>query len=520
MHAPDTNIDRPLRPAGDVRGGQLALIVLALLVLAAIPVVTHPLPPLSDYINHLSTAHVVDAIDADPDLQRYYVIDWQLIPNLMIDLIVPVLHRFMSIYVAGQIFTLSIFTLILTGMLAFNRALFGRWSAAPLIAAPLLYNGVLLVGVMNYVFGIGLALWALAAWAALRERAWPWRFAASMLFAFALYVCHLFALGLYALGLLGYELQRLWAHRREPLRPRLFDFCATGLPFLLIGALLITSQTWDSQGVPAYWEFWGKIDGVMLAVGIYYDEVAYALLAVAALAGMLAAWRGILHFHPVGWALLGVGAIIYLAMPRALFAAHLADQRLPIALFFMLAACLTLDLPERHGRAAFAALLLLLLAVRVGEVQIVWDELARGPESAYASVKFIDRGSRVLVVHGDRSKTGLISDLGLLHAPSLATIERSALVTTNFTVKGKHILQTHDAYRSIVDTQDGIPPSIPYFLEAANGRSPYYFNDWPHHFDYIYILFTTPGEANPDPAHLKLVNEGVNLQLYRVLKPN
>ena len=32
-----------------------------------------------------------------------------------------------------------------------------------------------LIGVMNYFFGIGLALWGLAAWVMLRQRAWPLR---------------------------------------------------------------------------------------------------------------------------------------------------------------------------------------------------------------------------------------------------------------------------------------------------------------------------------------------------------
>jgi hypothetical protein len=437
----------------------------------------------------------------------------------MIDLVVPALHRFLSIYAAGEIFTLAMFVLILTGTLALNRALFGRWSAAPLIAAPLLYNGVLLVGVMNYVFGIGLALWALAAWVALREHAWPQRLLVSTIFVLLLYVCHLFALGLYALGLLAIEIVRLWARRSEPSWPRFADFCATGVPFLLAAALLLSSETWDSDGVPAFWEFWGKIQGLTLAVSIYYNDVAYALLGLAMFAALCAAWTNRLHFHPVGWALLVAGALVYLAMPRALFAAHLADQRLPIALAFMLAACLRVDLPGPRARAAFALLLIILMGIRVAEVQTVWNRLAHGPVAAYESVKLIDRGSRVLVVHGDRAQTGLISDLGLLHIASLATIERSALVTTNFTVKGKHILQTREPYREFVDTQDSVPPSIPYFQQAADGgEAGFYFNDWPRHYDYVYILFTLPGAANPDPARLTLLDDGVNFQLYRVIR--
>ena len=46
------------------------------------------------------------------------------------DLIVPVLARFMNIYLAGQIYMVTMFALIISGTLALNRALIGRWSTA------------------------------------------------------------------------------------------------------------------------------------------------------------------------------------------------------------------------------------------------------------------------------------------------------------------------------------------------------------------------------------------------------
>jgi hypothetical protein len=517
MHIPEAHLGHPRPPAGDLPGPAIAAAFVAVMVAVSIPVITHPLPPLSDYINHLATAHVIDAIGNDPDLARFYRIEWQPIPNLMIDLVVPLLHWFMDIYLAGRIFTVAIFATILSGTLALNRALHGRWSALPLIAGPLLYNGVLLVGVMNYLFGIGLALWGFAAWIALRERPWGWRFGASTLCVLALFFCHLFALGLYGLELLAFESHRLWARRREPLAGRLIDFAATGAPFLPALLLLISGPTWDTAGVPAYWDLPGKLEGLMLAISIYQPAVAYGLVALAGLAAALALRRGVLHVHPVGWALLGVGAVIYVALPRVLFAAHLADQRLPIALAFMLVACIRVDLHDRFRRAGFAALLFVLLGLRLGEVQIVWNDLSRGPMEALRSVMSIKRGARVLVVFGDRSSTGLISDLGLVHIASLATIERSALVSTAFTVEGKHILQVRDEYRPFVDVQNGTPPSLPYFLAAAGGPGPYYFSDWPHHFDNVFILFTNPGDPNPDPSQLAPVAEGRHFQLYGVL---
>jgi hypothetical protein len=302
--------------------------------------------------------------------------------------------------------------------------------------------------------------------------------------------------------------------RCVPLVPLLLDFVATGVPFLPVLALLLASTVWGAAGFPAYWDMWGKIDGLTRAISIYEPLVGYVLVAALAAAGLLArrAWR----FHSVGWAIPAVGAVAYVALPRALFAAHLADQRLPLALVFMLAACIHLEPVENRTGRAFVALLALLLAARLTEVQVVWDRLARGPSEALRAVTSIERGARVLVVHGDRATTGLISDLGLLHIASLATIERSALVSTAFTVEGKHVLQVRKAFRPFVDSADGTPPSIPYFLEAAVGPGRYYFSDWPHHFDDVYVLFTRPDSPNPDPARLSPLYRGEHFQIYRV----
>ena len=148
---------------------QIAALFVLFAGIAAIPILSHPLPPLSDYVNHLSRMHVIAAIAGDPDLARFYQVDWQVIPNLMMDLVIPSLTRVLSIYAAGQAYTIASFVLILSGTVALNRRLHGSWSPLPLIAFPLIYNYVFLVGTMNYVFGIGLALWALVAWIALRE---------------------------------------------------------------------------------------------------------------------------------------------------------------------------------------------------------------------------------------------------------------------------------------------------------------------------------------------------------------
>ncbi len=513
--------DRSMTRSPDgIRPSTIAILFLWVTAALSVPILTHPLPPLTDYINNLARAHIIATIGSDADFQRFYTIEWRVIPNLMMDLVVPVLNRFMSIYTAGQVFTLATFILIISGTFALNRALFGRWSAVPIAAAIIVYNEVLLVGVMNYVFGIGLALWALAIWIALRKRIWPWRFAASTAFVVALFFCHLFALGLYGLGLLAFEAERLWAARREPLAPRLFEFVAAGAPFLAAVALLLASPTMGLAG-EVTWEFWGKLQGLLLVFTVYYYSVAALLIVAIAVAIAWLAWCGLIHLHPVGWALLIVGGIVYVAMPRVLFATHLADQRLPAALAFMLIACTSIDLRQRRVRSILATLFVALLAIRLAEVQMAWNALAPQRAEFLRSARSLERGARVLVAHGDRSayEVGTVSDFGLLHAASLATIERSALVSTAFVVPGKHVLQVREPFRRFVNLEDRVPPSVEWLKPAAEQADDrLYWSRWPQHFDYLYVLFTTPGSANPDAAHLAPVVDAPGFQLYRVVR--
>src|SRR5262249_42767913 len=179
----------------DFTDRQIAGLFVVLTVITIIPVILYPWPPLADYINHLSRMHIIATIGSDPDLSKFYDVNWLIIPNLMMDILVPPMLRLMSVYTAGQLYTVVSFVLIIAGTLALNRQLFGRWSVLPLIAFPLLYNNVFLVGTMNYIFGMGLALWAMTAWVALREHNPVIRLTVSLLFVLALFFCLLSAVG-------------------------------------------------------------------------------------------------------------------------------------------------------------------------------------------------------------------------------------------------------------------------------------------------------------------------------------
>jgi hypothetical protein len=514
----------------DFSNKQIAILFIVLTGITSIPIVLYPWPPLADYMNHLARMYIIGGVGTDADLARFYEIDWQLIPNLMMDLLVPPLERLVNVYVAGQFYIAMSFVLILSGTLALNRQLYGRWSVLPLIAFPLLYNKVFLVGTLNYVFGIGLCLWALAVWVQLRERGVILRLAVSAAFVLALFLCHLFALGLYGLGLLAYEVYRISAiYARRPQRQSaeisrrqslllLVDFVATGLPFLPVLPLLMMSPTWGLRG-SFMWEFSGKLEGLVFVVEAYSQVAAFVLTGIVAFAAGWAIREQALKFHPFGYALLAIGALAYLAMPRIIFDTYMADQRMPIALAFLIVACAHINLRHQQVRRGFATVLVLLLAIRVFEVETVWADLSKMTTSFRESTRHIVRGGKVLVAYGDAHAGEDPRDLPLVHAASLTVIDRSALVATNFTVLGKHILRVRAEYRDQVDTNDGTPPAVDELIEAAEDESSAksaYWKQWTTDFDYLYVLFTEPNYENPEPTLLTAIYVGDRFVLYRI----
>jgi hypothetical protein len=422
------------------------------------------------------------------------------------------------------------FVLILSGTVALHRQLFGRWSVLPLIGFPLLYNNVFLVGTMNYVFGIGLALWAMTAWIWLRERNLALRLSVSALFVIALFFCHLFVVGVYGVGLLAYESRRLWTAlaglRRAPAGPwsggkaarAVFDFAITGLPFLPVLPLLMMSPTWGLRQTFT-WELPGKIDGIDYIIEVYSHGAAFLFTAAIAFAIGWATRHRALSFHAVGVALLAIGVVIYMALPRVIFETYMADQRLPISLAFMLIACVDLDLRDKIVQRGFAALLVVMLGIRVGEVEDMWNSLSAGTDSFHQSVQLIDRGTKVLVAYADPDGGDDVHDLGLVHAASFATIERSALVTTAFTVVGKQIMHARPEYRARVDTMDGTPPMINELVRLARNeeaQSASYWRRWTADYDYLYVLFVDSNFENPDPEHLTTLFTGDRFVLYHI----
>lgn len=491
-------------------------------VLVVTPVFLVGVPPLADYVNHLARMRVIAVQGVDPSLTAFYKIDWQLIPNLAMDLIVPVLDRMLDIYRAGQIFTALTVLSMVTGPMAVHKALFGRINAFPLVAFVVVYNGIFLFGMMNYLLGVGLAMWGLAAWIALKERPAILRMVVSAVFCFLLYVCHLYAVGLYGLAIGSYELWA-WSRRRFALdRALVIELVALIVPVLPLVPLLMGSSTWGLVKEYA-WAPQSKMEGLELIFRTYVDTHDLALMGLGAMALGWALHRGILSVHGAIWPLAIFGFAVFLAMPYTLFGSEMADQRMPVALLLMLIGFVHLDPDDKWSKAGFLVLVVGFAAMRVGDVAVHWLKIDAIYTDMRASFASMPRGSKILVSVADEPKGAQAEQDAISHAPCLAMIERSALVSTAFTVKGKQIMTVRKAFRAQVDTEDGVPPAISqlvatsYVFDDDEPRE-HFWDKWTEEDDYVYVLYTEREADNPDPSNLDLAYDGKGFQLYKVKK--
>src|SRR6185437_7331932 len=209
----------PMVPAGqsDARGALGRLGIAAYVVLGALtlsPLLWATVPPLVDYPDHLARMWVLLHAKDIPALASNYVVDWRLLPNLAMDLVVPALAQLMPLETAGRVFIALIMLGLVAATALLHRVLHGRVGFLPLASLLFVYNLVLHWGFVNFLFTMVLALLTFSAWIA-SERWRPlWRAIVFALPAAVLLICHLFGFGIYGLLVASYELgKRRWSLR-------------------------------------------------------------------------------------------------------------------------------------------------------------------------------------------------------------------------------------------------------------------------------------------------------------------
>ena len=426
-------------------GIEFAAVFAALALLACLPVLLCETLPLIDYPNHLARMHILSALPRPEHLQNYYAIGWQPLPNLAMDLTVPVLARWLPLAWAGKAFVAAILCLMSGGAAFLHRVLFGRWSAWPFLAFLLVYDHSLLWGFVNYLFGIGVSLFALASWITLRFRP-RLRLAVGAIFALVLFFCHLLAFGLYSIMAIGYE-AGIVLRERKPLARAVRSLILAGAPFLPAAVIYSLLTPRAGGGQIAFNPIAEKVLLLLSPFDNYNFPFDVACFAAAVLAIGFVFWRRWVRLDTAVVMPLGLLFLTYLLMPDALATASGADGRIPLLLGLFLVAGSRWTAPKKSAARAFMGAALALFLVRLSAVGTEWLESDRFYAQLLPAFEKIPAGSRVAVANPTHSVDFLAPSLS--HFPALAVVRRNAFVPTLFALPAQQPIALQPYFAAI-----------------------------------------------------------------------
>jgi hypothetical protein len=452
--------------------------------------------------------HIIANLANSTDLARYYSVKWEFIPNLAMDLLVPLLIPPLSAEAASLLFSALSLFMMASGTIVLHRKLYGRTSLVPFLAFLLLYNRHFLWGFMNYLFSVGLALWILAAHMHLRERGRLFRIVLFTLLSTILMVSHLHAFASYAILVGGYELSIAWRNRRDfPWG----DLLTSAAQFILPAIMFVTLSS-TGRATEIKWSSpLDKLAGLLDMVNNYslpLDIATFLVLSVLVVIGLIT--RRLSIHRDLRLPLVAL-FIIYLCLPRLIFASFGADRRLLVMVALVTVAALDIRVDSARVRTMLVFGIASLFIVRMGVIGVNWVSAQKTYRPILTAIDHLPQGVRVAVVCGG-DLFPYLQKVPLEHVPNMAVISKNVYMNTLFAEPGKQVLRS--VYGST--TPFSVDPSQTFRMskEQVGKANPFVHIPW-ERFDY-FMLINPQFFVRDYPSRLKPVfQEGV-VTLFKV----
>jgi hypothetical protein len=487
------------------------------------PALLVDIPAMGDYPNHLARMHLLATL-SKPDANPFYEIKWGPLPNLAMDIIVPLFSSFNSVEIAAKTFLILAQALVVSGVMVLEFVVQRRLQFSGLVALALLYSIPFGWGFLNFQFGIGLSIWAVAGWICLESRPLL-RFLVHFVLVPILFFSHLFALGMYGVTIGIFELWQLSSQRTTITQASLI-FCLMGLPVVILAVALFVYSghpPW-SLGSSSKWYFLYKLSMLIRFFNGYDPWVALIMFGVLASVFVLN-WRK-LSIHPAGiW--LGIAyLVLFLSLP-SFSAGAFIDVRIPVV------ACLVISsfvLPTNKlaSRRLAGTLVVVSLgsAIFTAVIWISWQQDYRELKSSFSK---IEPASFVLVAARDGAPPRNLHEFPMSHGPTLAAYYAKALVSSLFIFNHpdqQPIAVRPDLRATYIPIASPIPLQV---LEAATpdrcreladfGELSDFLCKWRERFDYLYLV--GPKETDPLLSNtLEPLQFGKSFTLFRIKHPS
>ncbi len=474
-------------------------------IVLLVPILLFPIPPLVDYPNHLARAHILANLDSAPLLAQYYISNWNIVPNLGMDLVVTPLAMFLPTLVAGRLFLALIVVGLVTGCFFLHYTLHQRLSIWPFVAFLIVYNRSIFAGLMSYWLGIGIGLWLFSFWILLRTKPSWLRLLVFFCGANVLFVTHFVAFGLYLFAVISYELVSFWSHRQvydSSFKQAAITFTQFLLPLVLFFFFSPTSV--GGSEISFGYSPSSKIVGILHLFHNYSHLVDGATSVVLwTLLGWGFYTKSLRLNRKMIFVLVAMIAL-YLVTPFWVLTAYCLDIRLfPAIAFFFLA---SIDFRKKlSGNTTFVLLMLVVVFIgRMGILTYKWQQANAVYSKFDDAFEKIEPGKKLATAFGwvDEKRN---FPTPLLHISCLTVIRKSTFVPYLFAHPSQQPMNYLPGY-----PQEGYSNML--------NRS-----DWSsiiENYDYLLMIDEHLHKNPPPRKDLKLVHKDDRMILYEIRHPS
>lgn len=502
-----------------------SVLLLAPVLLAAVllwPLWSVVLPAMSDYPAHVSALYVQMHGAHDPSLSRFYQTEWDFVPDLASEILVPLIAIVVPFLVSVKLFVSLGLLMWVAAPIAIHYALYKRLGVAALAGALFAYNPGFMWGFINFYFAAGLALIIFAAWIATEKYAGMLRTAAFALATLVLFFCHALGVMLLALLLLFFEMTPTEDEQRGSLLRRVSVVALVMLPaaifFLFLRPHAVNSHTFTMHII-------GSIPSRLTAMmQDQFDSAAYFPLAI--LAGLVIAgfWTKRVSLHPRMIAVVSALLVFCIFAPSSAGGGWGTHIRFPAVLCLLFFASMEVRLEQQRYATALISLTIGLAVFNATTLFLNWRGQDRQIAEFRTAMHSIPPGAALFTVL-DAKAVGKADTRPYRHMAEYAIMDRRAFVPLMFTTRGQHVVHTRAAYEPIasLSSVQGHEAPLAGLTDFAHGNfkrdtNLRYLNRWPCHFDQVIVVHMGKTQS-PVPPVLRLRHAYSFFSLYDVMRP-
>lgn len=412
-------------------------VLAACILLALVPLIYPPIPPLVDLPGHMGRY----AVQLDPTpFHDWYTFRWQLIGNLGVDLLIEPVGRLFGVELGTKLIVMTIPALAVAGLLLIAREVHGRVPPTAFFALPLMWGHPFVFGFVNFSLAMALALVGFALWLRMaRTGGAKWRPFVFLPLACIVWTAHTFGWGL--LGLLCSSAEAI--RQRDLGKSWLAAAVASALACLPMALPLVPMLVWRSGAtdMTGDWFDWGT-KSLWVLTTLRDRWQAFDLASLAVIVGLVfVALRNPL----LGWSRnLAVSALVLLAvfvlLPRIIFGSAYADMRLTPYLFAIAVIAIR---PRPEASAKFLGTLavvgLAFFAVRIGAHTASMGIASARYDGALVALDQIPSGARV-ATFTQRTCGVEWSTNRMEHLSALVMVRRQGFSNDQWDVSGANLM--------------------------------------------------------------------------------